>query len=155
LCAGDEVLTINGVVPRDIIEWRFAADEPDVEIELRRGGLQTSLEISKRAGEPWRGGREAGAHPDAADPPVDPLLHRLLAPLRPARGDLAESPVAERVQRPDRKPRRRRRVVVEAEPTARVSQHSAHHPRVHGEGRADLGVGDGGFAHRACSRASR
>ena len=52
LCAGDEVLTINGIVPRDIIEWRFAADEADVEIELRRGGLESSIEIAKRAGEP-------------------------------------------------------------------------------------------------------
>jgi len=52
LCAGDEVVTINGVVPRDIIEWRFAADEAEVEIELRRGGLQTLIEIVKRAGEP-------------------------------------------------------------------------------------------------------
>jgi putative radical SAM enzyme (TIGR03279 family) len=52
LCAGDEVVTINGVVPRDVIEWRFAADEAEVEIELRRGGLQTSIEIVKRAGEP-------------------------------------------------------------------------------------------------------
>ena len=52
LCAGDEVVTINGVVPRDIIEWRFAADEAEVELELLRGGLQTSVEIVKRAGEP-------------------------------------------------------------------------------------------------------
>jgi putative radical SAM enzyme (TIGR03279 family) len=52
LCAGDEVVTINGIAPRDIIEWRFAADEPDVEIELRRGGLDTYVEIAKRAGEP-------------------------------------------------------------------------------------------------------
>jgi putative radical SAM enzyme (TIGR03279 family) len=52
LCAGDEVVTINGVVPRDIIEWRFAADEAAVEIELRRGGLEITIEIAKRAGEP-------------------------------------------------------------------------------------------------------
>jgi putative radical SAM enzyme (TIGR03279 family) len=52
LCAGDEVVTINGVVPRDIIEWRFAADEAEVELELRRGGLQTSIQVVKRAGEP-------------------------------------------------------------------------------------------------------
>src|SRR4249919_4056887 len=51
MCAGDEVVTINGIVPRDIIEWQFAADEPDVEIELLRGGLQSSIEISKAAGE--------------------------------------------------------------------------------------------------------
>src|SRR3954471_9426187 len=52
LCAGDEVVSINGIVPRDIIEWQFAADEGDVEIELNRGGLQASVEISKRPGEP-------------------------------------------------------------------------------------------------------
>src|SRR3954453_5489306 len=52
LCAGDEVVSINGIVPRDIIEWQFAADEGDVEIELNRGGLQASIEISKRPGEP-------------------------------------------------------------------------------------------------------
>ncbi|MEY2581196.1 MAG: hypothetical protein QOE09_1045 [Ilumatobacteraceae bacterium] len=52
LCAGDEVVAINGIVPRDIIEWRFAADEPHVEIELNRGGLQSLLEIVKRPGEP-------------------------------------------------------------------------------------------------------
>src|SRR3954466_1146972 len=52
LCAGDEVVSINGIVPRDIIEWQFAADEGDVEIELNRGGLQTSIEIRKRPGEP-------------------------------------------------------------------------------------------------------
>src|SRR3954468_5096806 len=52
LCAGDEVVSINGIVPRDIIEWQFAADEGDVEIELNRGGLQSSIEIAKRPGEP-------------------------------------------------------------------------------------------------------
>ncbi len=52
LCAGDEVVTINGIAPRDIIEWQFAADEAEIEIELLRGGLQTSLEIIKRTGEP-------------------------------------------------------------------------------------------------------
>ncbi|MGZ4793985.1 MAG: PDZ domain-containing protein, partial [Ilumatobacteraceae bacterium] len=52
VCAGDEVVSINGVVPRDIIEWQLAADEAEIEIELRRSGLQTSIEIQKRAGEP-------------------------------------------------------------------------------------------------------
>jgi putative radical SAM enzyme (TIGR03279 family) len=52
LCAGDEVVSINGIVPRDIIEWQFAADEAEIEIELRRGGLQSSVELVKRAGEP-------------------------------------------------------------------------------------------------------
>ena len=52
LCAGDEVLTINGVAPRDVIEWRFAADEAEVELDIRRGSLDLAIEVSKRAGEP-------------------------------------------------------------------------------------------------------
>jgi putative radical SAM enzyme (TIGR03279 family) len=49
---GDEILRVNGVVPRDIIEWRMAVDEAEVELEVRRGGLELSLEVDKRAGEP-------------------------------------------------------------------------------------------------------
>jgi putative radical SAM enzyme (TIGR03279 family) len=52
LCAGDEILSLNGQVPRDIIEWRFLVDEPELEIEYRRGGLELSATVSKRAGEP-------------------------------------------------------------------------------------------------------
>lgn len=52
LGAGDEVVSINGTVPRDVIEWRVAADEAEVELEVRRGGLLTSIEIVKRPGEP-------------------------------------------------------------------------------------------------------
>ena len=49
--AGDEIVRINGDVPRDIIEWQLATDEADVEIELSRGGLDLSFSIEKRAGE--------------------------------------------------------------------------------------------------------
>ncbi|MEQ1703389.1 MAG: PDZ domain-containing protein, partial [Ilumatobacteraceae bacterium] len=52
LCVGDVVVTINGTVPRDIIEWRFAADDAEVTLEVQRGGLELTLEIEKRAGEP-------------------------------------------------------------------------------------------------------
>jgi putative radical SAM enzyme (TIGR03279 family) len=52
LCVGDVVLTINGGVPRDIIEWRFAADDAEVTLEVQRGGLELTIEIEKRAGEP-------------------------------------------------------------------------------------------------------
>ena len=52
LCAGDEVLAINGSAPRDIIEWRFAADDAELELDIRRGSLDLSVEIAKRAGEP-------------------------------------------------------------------------------------------------------
>ena len=49
---GDVVLSINGTVPRDIIEWRFAADDAEVTLEVQRGGLELTIEIEKRAGEP-------------------------------------------------------------------------------------------------------
>lgn len=52
LCAGDEVITINGTAPRDIIEWRFAVDEAEIDLEVRRGGVESSIEVVKRAGEP-------------------------------------------------------------------------------------------------------
>src|SRR5688572_14970245 len=49
---GDEVHAIDGQVPRDIIEWRFLVDDADPVLELGRGGLELSVEVAKRAGEP-------------------------------------------------------------------------------------------------------
>src|SRR5687767_3505550 len=49
---GDEVHAIDGQVPRDIIEWRFLVDDADPVLELGRGGLELSVEVDKRAGEP-------------------------------------------------------------------------------------------------------
>jgi putative radical SAM enzyme (TIGR03279 family) len=49
--AGDEIVRINGDVPRDIIEWQMAADEAEVELDVRRGGLDLAFSIDKRAGE--------------------------------------------------------------------------------------------------------
>src|SRR3954469_490383 len=49
---GDEVLRLNGQVPRDIIEWRFLVDEAEVEIDIRRGNVELSIEVSKSDGEP-------------------------------------------------------------------------------------------------------
>jgi len=51
LRAGDEVLSIDGRVPRDVIEWRVLVDEEDPELEVRRGGLEVALAVPKRAGE--------------------------------------------------------------------------------------------------------
>jgi putative radical SAM enzyme (TIGR03279 family) len=48
---GDEIVRINGDVPRDIIEWQMAADEADVELDVSRGGLDLAFSIEKRAGE--------------------------------------------------------------------------------------------------------
>ena len=52
LCAGDEIVALNGQVPRDIIEWRFLVDEAEIDVEFRRGGLDLETSVSKRAGEP-------------------------------------------------------------------------------------------------------
>ena len=52
IAPGDEVLRLNGQVPRDVIEWRMLVDEPELEIEVRRGGLLSTFEVAKRAGEP-------------------------------------------------------------------------------------------------------
>jgi putative radical SAM enzyme (TIGR03279 family) len=52
LAIGDEILRLNGDVPRDIIEWQLGTDEADVDLDIRRGGLDLSMSITKRAGEP-------------------------------------------------------------------------------------------------------
>jgi hypothetical protein len=53
LAVGDEVLAINGEVPRDVIQWRLLTDDADLEVEIRRGGLQHTVEVFKAAGEPF------------------------------------------------------------------------------------------------------
>jgi putative radical SAM enzyme (TIGR03279 family) len=49
---GDELLSVSGHPVRDIIEYRVLGDEAEVELELRRGGLEFSVEIVKDAGVP-------------------------------------------------------------------------------------------------------
>ncbi|MGH9190818.1 MAG: DUF512 domain-containing protein [Acidimicrobiales bacterium] len=53
LLPGDEVVSLNGRQPRDVIEWSLATDEADLDIEVRRGGLDLDLAVSKAAGEPF------------------------------------------------------------------------------------------------------
>ena len=52
LAVGDVVTTLNGRVPRDVLEWRQLADEATSSIDLDRGGLRLAVDIDKRAGEP-------------------------------------------------------------------------------------------------------
>jgi putative radical SAM enzyme (TIGR03279 family) len=52
IAPGDEVRTMNGRAPRDVIEWQLIADEPVVELELVRGGLELTVTVEKLAGEP-------------------------------------------------------------------------------------------------------
>ncbi len=50
--AGDELVSIGGRPLRDVIEFRVLSDEPDVSLELRRGGLDLSVEVEKDDGVP-------------------------------------------------------------------------------------------------------
>jgi len=49
---GDEVVSLAGRRPRDVIEWRLLTDEADVDMELRRGGLELDVLVAKAEGEP-------------------------------------------------------------------------------------------------------
>jgi putative radical SAM enzyme (TIGR03279 family) len=49
---GDELLTLNGEAPRDVIRYRVLADEAVVDLDVRRGGLERVVRVEKRAGEP-------------------------------------------------------------------------------------------------------
>ncbi|MFI5053955.1 MAG: DUF512 domain-containing protein [Acidimicrobiia bacterium] len=50
LLPGDELLTLNGEMVRDVIRYQIQADEPRVELELRRGGLERLVLVEKVAG---------------------------------------------------------------------------------------------------------
>ena len=52
LVAGDEVVRVDGQVPRDVIEWQMFTDEADVALDVVRGGLELDVVVAKRAGEP-------------------------------------------------------------------------------------------------------
>jgi len=52
LLPGDEIRSMNGQVPRDVIEYQLIADEPVVDFDVSRGGLDLALSVDKAAGEP-------------------------------------------------------------------------------------------------------
>src|SRR5437588_3293562 len=49
---GDEVVSLNGHRPRDVIQWQLLTDDADLDVEVRRGGLDLDLAVAKEAGEP-------------------------------------------------------------------------------------------------------
>src|SRR6187455_1168585 len=49
---GDEIARVDGLRPRDVIEWQYATDAADIELDVVRGGIESSLSVPKRAGEP-------------------------------------------------------------------------------------------------------
>ena len=52
LVAGDEIASVNGEIPRDLLEWRSLVDEAHLSLDVRRGGLESRLVVDKRPGEP-------------------------------------------------------------------------------------------------------
>ncbi len=52
VAVGDELVSINGEAVRDVIRYQLQADEPSVELEIRRGGLEHICAVEKAAGEP-------------------------------------------------------------------------------------------------------
>src|ERR1700724_2682499 len=51
LRVNDELLAVDGRVPRDVIEYRLLVDEADPELEIRRGHEELPLQLHKEAGE--------------------------------------------------------------------------------------------------------
>ncbi|MEM9520247.1 MAG: DUF512 domain-containing protein [Actinomycetota bacterium] len=52
LLAGDEIITIAGEVPRDVIRWQILTDDPTVELAVQRDGDRFEVTIEKSPGEP-------------------------------------------------------------------------------------------------------
>jgi putative radical SAM enzyme (TIGR03279 family) len=52
LAVGDELLSICGVVPSDVIEYQQLVDESDIDLTVRRGGLEWDVTIEKSPGAP-------------------------------------------------------------------------------------------------------
>ena len=52
LTIGDELLSIEGVQPRDVLEYRNLVDGADIAFEVARNGMTLDVDVSKRVGEP-------------------------------------------------------------------------------------------------------
>ena len=52
LLVGDEIVTVEGVQPRDILEYRTLVDANDIDLVITRNGLALDLEITKNSDEP-------------------------------------------------------------------------------------------------------
>ena len=49
---GEQILSINGCVPRDVIEYQLLIDEPQVVLEIDSGGIRSEVEILRKTGTP-------------------------------------------------------------------------------------------------------
>jgi putative radical SAM enzyme (TIGR03279 family) len=49
---GDQIVAMDGQLPRDVIEYQLLADQPELEIDVRRGGLDRSVTLRRSGSEP-------------------------------------------------------------------------------------------------------
>jgi putative radical SAM enzyme (TIGR03279 family) len=49
---GDQIVAMDGQLPRDIIEYQLLADQAELELDVRRGGLDRSITVSRHQAEP-------------------------------------------------------------------------------------------------------
>jgi putative radical SAM enzyme (TIGR03279 family) len=49
---GDEIVAMDGQLPRDIIEYQLLADQAELDLDVRRGGLERSLTVVRIGPEP-------------------------------------------------------------------------------------------------------
>jgi putative radical SAM enzyme (TIGR03279 family) len=52
LLPGDEIARVDGIAPRDVIEWQMSTDVADPTLEVLRQGLELDVVVGKREGEP-------------------------------------------------------------------------------------------------------
>jgi putative radical SAM enzyme (TIGR03279 family) len=52
LQTGDQIVAMAGQLPRDVIEYQLLADQTELELEVRRGGLDLSLTVRRGGGQP-------------------------------------------------------------------------------------------------------
>ena len=49
---GDQIVAMDGQLPRDVIEYQLLADQEQLEMDLRRGGLDLSVTVVREGSEP-------------------------------------------------------------------------------------------------------
>jgi putative radical SAM enzyme (TIGR03279 family) len=52
LLPGDQIVAMDGQLPRDVIEYQLLADQTELDFDLRRGGLEVSVTVRREGGEP-------------------------------------------------------------------------------------------------------
>jgi C-terminal processing protease CtpA/Prc len=53
LRVGDRLQSVNGTVPRDVLEYHQLTDEPEVALVVDRDGITLDIDIDKAPGNRW------------------------------------------------------------------------------------------------------